>query len=294
MGYLFALTAVFFWSFNIIIASYFAETLTPWEIAFGRWFSASLILLPFTFGNLKSCFNLLLKHKKLIFLLALSGIVIDNTLTYYAGRTASAVNMGLLNITGPIFLVILSRIFLKTPIFPKQIIGLLIAVLGVLVIILRGDIQQLTKLNFVQGDFFMLFNTFAFAVYSLLQSKRPTQISQTVMLSATAIVGTIIILPIMLITDPPGTLRQLNTEDILVMLYLGIFNSILAYLAWNISLAKIGNLKAGIIYYLLPIFSGIEAALILGERIYLSEMIGGALIILGIMLTSLPENCTAN
>ena len=140
----------------------------------------------------------------------------------------------------------------------------------------------------------MLFNTFAFAVYSLLQSKRPTQISQTVMLSATAIVGTIIILPIMLITDPPGTLRQLNTEDILVMLYLGIFNSILAYLAWNISLAKIGNLKAGIIYYLLPIFSGIEAALILGERIYLSEMIGGALIILGIMLTSLPENCTAN
>ena len=93
--------------------------LSPWELAFGRWFIASLILLPFTFGKFKTCFNQLIKHKWLILWLALSGVVIDNTLIYYAGRTASAINMGLLNITGPIFLVILSRIFLKTPIFSK-------------------------------------------------------------------------------------------------------------------------------------------------------------------------------
>lgn len=293
MGYLLALAAVFFWSFNIIIASYFSGMLSPWELAFGRWFIASLILLPFTFGKFKTCFNQLIKHKWLILWLALSGVVIDNTLIYYAGRTASAVNMGLLNITGPIFLVILSRIFLKTPIFPKQVIGLLIAIVGVLVIILHGDISQLTKLNFVPGDFLMLINTFAFAVYSLLQIKRPQQISQSVMLTATAIVGTIIILPIMLLENTPNSLLQLNAEDLGVILYLGIFNSILAYLAWNISLAQIGNLKAGIIYYLLPIFSGIEAALILGEKIYPSEIAGGALIILGIMLTNMPNNKSA-
>ena len=139
----------------------------------------------------------------------------------------------------------------------------------------------------------MLINTFAFAVYSLLQIKRPQQISQSVMLTATAIVGTIIILPIMLLENTPNSLLQLNAEDLGVILYLGIFNSILAYLAWNISLAKIGNLKAGIIYYLLPIFSGIEAALILGEKIYPSEIAGGALIILGIMLTNMPNNKSA-
>ena len=133
----------------------------------------------------------------------------------------------------------------------------------------------------------------AFAVYSLLQIKRPQQISQSVMLTATAIVGTIIILPIMLLENTPNSLLQLNAEDLGVILYLGIFNSILAYLAWNISLAKIGNLKAGIIYYLLPIFSGIEAALILGEKIYPSEIAGGALIILGIMLTNMPNNKSA-
>ena len=73
------------------------------------------------------------------------------------------------------------------------------------------------------------------------------------------------------------------------MIYLGIFNSVLSYLAWNTSLAKIGNVKAGIIYYLLPIFSGIEAYFILGEKIYASEIAGGILVISGIMLTSLPR-----
>ena len=97
----------------------------------------------------------------------------------------------------------------------------------------------------------------------------------------------------MLLENTPNSLLQLNAEDLGVILYLGIFNSILAYLAWNISLAKIGNLKAGIIYYLLPIFSGIEAALILGEKIYPSEIAGGALIILGIMLTNMPNNKSA-
>lgn len=50
-GYLMALTAVFFWSINIIIASYFATTLEPFEIAFGRWFIACLILVPMAWSG---------------------------------------------------------------------------------------------------------------------------------------------------------------------------------------------------------------------------------------------------
>lgn len=139
MGYLLALTAIFFWSFNIIIASYFATSLQPFEIAFGRWFVAAFILVPLAWNGLKRNFRLLFEHAWLVLALALTGIVWDNTLIYYAGHTASAVNMGLLDVTGPIFLVVMSWIFLKTPIETKQVIGLLIAIIGVLVIILRGD-----------------------------------------------------------------------------------------------------------------------------------------------------------
>ena len=130
-GYLLALTAVFFWSINLIIASSFATSLMPMEIAFGRWLIAGVILLFIARKNVKESFSDLLRHWKLVLALAVTGMVFDNTLVYYAGRTASAIDMGLLDVTGPIFLVFLSRIFLKTPITGRQWLGLAVALFGV-------------------------------------------------------------------------------------------------------------------------------------------------------------------
>ncbi len=289
-GYFLALTAIFFWSFNLIIASYFATSLEPFEIAFGRWFVASLILVPMAWTGIKQNFSLLLKSWKLVISLAITGIVLDNTLIYYAGRTASAINMGLLDVTGPIFLVILSRIFLKTPISLQQILGLIIAVFGVILIILQGDLTQLRHFKLVSGDLIMLFNTFCFAVYSLLQAKRPPQISQSAMLGATAVAGVIIIVPFLFGTVSLAKLESLQLSDFAVFIYLGIFNSVLSYLSWNTALARIGNIKTSIIYYLLPLFSGIEAYLILHEKLYWSQLIGGILVIGGIALVSLNKS----
>lgn len=289
MGYLMALTAIFFWSFNIIIASYFATSLAPFEIAFGRWAVATLILVPLAWNGLRTNFHLLLKNWKLVLALALTGIVFDNTLIYYSGRTATAVDMGLLDVTGPIFLVLLSRIFLKTPISLQQTAGLIIAVFGVIVIILNGDFTQLSKFKMVNGDLLMLLNTFCFAVYSLLQAKRPQYISQSTMLAATAVTGIALIFPFMIFTVNPEHLKHITTTDIGVFVYLGIFNSVLSYLAWNTALAKIGTIKTSIIYYLLPVFSGVEAYFLLHERLYWSQLAGGLLIILGIALVSLKQ-----
>lgn len=286
-GYVLALMAIFFWSFNIIIASYFATSLSPFEIGFGRWFVASLILIPLAWKNIKNNYKLVIKLWPLVLSLSISGIVLDNTLIYYAGRTASAVDMALLDVTGPIFLVILSRIFLKTPITNKQIVGLMVAIFGVFVIIMQGDITQIAQLKLVSGDFWMLFNTFCFAIYSLLQAKRPPEISQTAMLAATAVTGTIIMFPIMLGTVPKSQLFSLEPIDYGVFIYLGIFNSVISYLCWNTALARIGNIKTSIIYYLLPLFSSVEAYFILHEQLYLSQLGGGILVILGIALVSL-------
>ena len=81
-----------------------------------------------------------------------------------------AVNIGMLDTTGPIFLVLLSRIFLKTPITNRQLIGLTVAVIGVVIIILRGDFTALSKIKtgkrrFVRsGQHFCLCGIFAAAI----------------------------------------------------------------------------------------------------------------------------------
>ena len=289
MGYILALTAVFFWSWNIVIAAGFATALAPLELACGRWVIATAILLPLAWRKMVAARQVLWSAFPLILGLAVTGIVIDNTLIYYAGRTASAVNIGMLDTTGPIFLVLLSRIFLKTPITNRQLIGLTVAVIGVVIIILRGDFTALSKIKLVSGDLYVLANTFAFAVYSLLQSKRPPQIDQTAMLAATAVIGVLILAVWMLFAVPTSRLEAFNLEDLAVVAYLGIFNSVISYLSWNTALNKIGNIKAGIIYYLLPVFSAAEAYLVLGEQIGLSQIFGGAIVIAGVMTVSIPS-----
>lgn len=107
----------FFWSWNIIVATGFASSLAPLEIAFGRWLVAACILLPLAWKRLAAGRKLLLKHAPLVVGLAVTGIVLDNTLIYFAGHTASAVNIGMLDMTGPIFWCCFRAFFLK-PKFP--------------------------------------------------------------------------------------------------------------------------------------------------------------------------------
>lgn len=289
MGYLLALTAVFFWSFNIIIASYYATMLMPFEITFGRWLVAAVILVPMAWTGMKANYKILLKNWPLVLILAITGVVLQNTLIYYAGRTTTAVTMGVLDVTGPIFIVILTRIFLKIAMAPQQIAGLLVAVFGVLFVILNGDFTAIGSFTLVPGDFWMLLNTFCFAVYSMLQAKRPAEISQTVLLGTSTLIGLIMVFPLMLWEVGDRQILQIRMEDFWVLIYLGIFNSVISYLAWNTALTKIGNIKTSIIYYLLPLFSGVEAYFMLGEKIGAPQIWGGVLVIGGIALVSLHK-----
>ena len=289
MGYILALAAVILWSFNLVIADYFAATLTPFELAFGRWLIAVIVLLPFTLSGIIRNYKVLFRHIWLILFLAVFGIVLNNTLIYYAGQTSSAIDMGLLDVTGPLFIVILSWIWNKAPIKIMQIIGLLLACWGVVEIVTNGDLRQLGKIKPVIGNLWMLINCFIFAVYSVLQSRRPKDISQAQLLEVSALIGTIIMLPLMLSTTPKSQLLALNTEEFLVILYLGVANSVIAFLAWNIALNKIGSIKTGVIYYLMPLFGGIEAHFTLGEKLYTSEIIGGIFILAGVVCTTIAD-----
>ena len=169
MGYILALGSIMLWSVNYLIAVHFSQTLLPFEITFGRWFVALFVLIPLAWSGLKHNYLILCKNWKLIFGLAITGIVLQNSMIYFAGRTADPFNMSLLALNGPIFLLILSVIFLHEHISKIQIMGFIIALGGVLFIITQGNLSKLIHLNFAQGDLFVLFNSFCFAIYSLLQ-----------------------------------------------------------------------------------------------------------------------------
>lgn len=285
-GYLYAILAVLFWSFNVIVARYFADTFTPWQISFYRWFFASIVLLPFTIKQVIKDWDIITKNFKILFWLSLTGIVLMNTFSYYAGRTISAVEMSLIGVMGPVFIVILSRIFLKEYISKFQFFGILISFIGVITIIVHGQFLMIGDLKLQIGDFWMSLLALSFAIYSVISKFRPKGISQLTSLSFTIFLATIIILPLFIYDNIKSPICNWTSLEIWTLLYMGIFNSILAYLFWNFALDKIGSLKSSMIYYLMPVFSSVEAYFLLGENIYPAQIYGGLLVIVGIFMTN--------
>ena len=75
-------------------------------------------------------------------------------------------------------------------------------------------------------------------------------------------------------------------QAIRALAFLGIFNSVLAYLAWNSALVRIGPIKTGVIYYLQPLFSILGSMIFFNTFISPIQTLGGGIIILGIYLSN--------
>ncbi len=284
-GYLLGFLAIFLWSFNVIISKYLADALSPIQISFARWVVASLFVLPLTYKAIWRDRSALLHHWKLILILSFT-LAFMNNFVYQAGHTTTAIDMSLIATTGPIFLVIISKFLFNIPISKRQIIGFAAALLGVLIVISHGSLLSLSGFHFVIGDLWMILNALTFGIYGALQRNRPKEVAPFTLLSVTAVIGTLMLVPFFIGATIEQPIEHLSWDEIGIFVYLGIFNSVLAYLWWNLALDKLGNLRTSLMYYTIPIFSTIEAFFLLNEQIYESQIWGGLLVLGGIFYAS--------
>lgn len=284
-GYALAFFTLMMWSLNLIYAKYLAGQVTPAEISFYRWFFALIIMLPFCYRNFKTDFRQIITHKKLIILMALTGTGGLNWLVYHAGYTASATNMSLISILGPVFLIFMSGQKIKL----SQAAGVLITVFGVLLIILNGNFKSLAAFKFVDGDVYMLGSAFLFAVYALLQKRIPQNAHTESFLFATVVLCCIMFLPAVIADFSTEQIWHLSGDVWGILLILGVINSFLAYLFWDVSIRKIGTIAAGALYYTMPIFTMFFSFVFLHEAADMVQFIGMLIIFSGISLVILPD-----
>ncbi len=284
-GYIFGLIAISLWSWNVIISRYLAPYVPPFQISFFRWFIAVLVLLPFTFKQLIDNKKILLKSWKIILILSF-GLAFMNNFIYHAGHSTTAIDMALLATTGPIFMVIFSRLFLHISLTKKQILGFIITFFGVVFVISGGNVAALKQFNFAWGNLWMLAFAICFGLYGTFEKKRPQNIPQTCFLSITAFLATLILLPFLFHSLKENPLSNIDLKEWSLLIYLGIVNSIFGFLAWNTALTRIGSLRAGLLYYILPVLSSIEAYFVLNERVGSGEIIGAILVFCGVIIGS--------
>ena len=285
-GVFFALLATLLWSVNMVIASGIKGHIPPIGLAFWRWTIACIVLAPFALKSAIENWKIIKKSIRYLMLTAVLGITIFNTLIYFAGKTTSAVNLSLIAISIPLFIVVLSRIIFKEKVSNLKIVGIATIITGVLVLITKGSLQALLHINFTIGDLLMLVACFFFAYYTILVRQKPKELTPKVFLFSVFVLGVIFLFPFYLWEHLFYKKVIFDTTTILATSYVGIFASLVSYYLWNEAIRLIGTSKTAVIYYLIPVFSGILAYFFLGQAIVITQIISMGIIITGLLITN--------
>ncbi|MCF7940418.1 MAG: DMT family transporter [Spirochaetia bacterium] len=283
-GYLYALITVILWSVNFIIARDLNGLISPVSLAFFRWSTAAVLVLPFSCRSIIRNRRTIFRHFPYLALTSFLGVALFNTLVYLAGRTTTAINLSIIAITFPIHIVILSRILFNERISPARAAGMIMVIAGALLLITEGDLSELRSIGKSAGDLWMVLAAFIFAVFTILLKFRPPELELFTFQSTTFIIGTLFLLPLFIYDRITGTAILWDAQMVGSILYVGIGASLIAYLLWNRAISIIGPAKTGFVYYTLPLFSALNASLLLGEHIEGIHLVSMVCIIAGVLL----------
>lgn len=287
-GFLFALLAVILWSGNFIVSRALNQSISPIALAFYRWLLATLFLLPIAFTRLKLEWRAVLPNAAYLSITALAGVTIFNTLVYVAGRYTTATNMALIGTTAsPVFVFLISAILLRQKHSRFQYAGILICIAGILLLLSKGSVEHLRKFRFTTGDLWILGAALSFSIYTLLVRKKPLSLSPVVFLFSLFFLGTLFLLPAFIIDSYSSKPVTWNIAITGSLLYLGIGASLIAFLCWNNAIRQLGPAKTALFGNLIPVFSTVEAALILNEQTTAITFISFAIILAGILVANM-------
>jgi drug/metabolite transporter (DMT)-like permease len=285
----FAILATVLWSGNYIVARALHKSVPPVSIAFFRWTVATIILFPIAYRKVKAEWHQLKVHFGYLSITAMAGVTLFNTLIYLGGRYTSATNLALIGTTvAPIFVLVITGIILRQHVRWNQIAGAAICVIGILVLLSGGDLSRLQDFRFNRGDLFVTGAALSFACYTVLVRSMPAGISPLSFLCAIFFLGTLFLLPFYLLERAYGFRFEWNGTVLAVFAYLGIGASVMAFLLWNLSIKAIGSARTALFGNLIPVFSTIEAALILEERFTTATGFSLAIILTGLIIANVP------
>ena len=191
----------------------------------------------------------------------------------------------------PIFMALLGWLVLREKLGGLGTAGIVVAALGVLVVVSRGDLTAIAAGRFGSlGDFLVLLSAANWAVFSVLSRKGLQRHSSAGMIFWVMLTGWLLTTLLFLLGPGPADVAHLSTRGWSAVAFLGIACSGLAYVCWYDALSALTASQAGSFLYLEPLVTVIVAAILLGEPILPVTLVGGFAILLGVWMVSRRSN----
>ncbi len=281
VAYMLLATTMTFWAGNAIVGRLFRDELPPITLAFLRWSIALIVILLIIRPPLRKDAAVLFSSWRILLVTGTFGIGIFNTLQYFALQYTTAINVGLMQVMMPISILILDVLWFGVRARTSQIIGMLLATLGVVIILCRGDLTVLTKLTVNIGDLIMLTAVALYAIFAVALRLKPN-VHPWSFLAVIFAIGALELLPFAYLEWSSGARVVVSEGTILAIAYVVIGPAILAYTFFTKAVETLGPNNAGMFFYYIPVATAVLAVLILEEPLEFFHMIGFILTTLGL------------
>jgi len=273
-----------FMASNIIVARGGVEYVPPVSLAFWRWLTVFIILIPFFFNEIiKKKGKVKIESPKLFFL-GLTGCGICGAFPFIAGMSTTMANMGIIYTSSPIFIIVLSVLFFGDKINFSRIAGLILCLSGVLIIICKGDLTYLINFKFTSGDLWMLGAAVGWAVYSIFLINWKSSFSLMARFTLIAFFGAISLFPFYLIEEIYLFNTAFNINFIFWVLFAAISPGIIAFTLYTKVQKHVGASLAGFTLYIFSIYSAIYGIVLFNESLLNFHYYGAALVFIGVYL----------
>src|SRR3989338_6570343 len=256
----------------------------PFTLAFIRFFFAGILLLPFI-GKIKWSELTPPEWLKLC-LGSFFGITVGISFFFLGLQRAASINAPIISSSGPVFLYFLSIFFLKEKARIKVLLGMLIALGGVLFIILSPVLFDGQGFAFgeLQGNIFYLMVMFTGLSLPVFFKKITPKMDFFKITGISFFIGSIGFIPFMLRELQNWSFSQLDIRGMIGILFGTILSSALAYLFYNFALSKLDAEETVIFTYIDPVISILIAVPLLGEYPSVYFFAGSVLVFSGIYL----------
>ncbi|MES2602003.1 MAG: DMT family transporter [Pseudomonadota bacterium] len=274
-----------FWAMNIVLGRFVAGHVPPFALTFCRWAGTFLVLVPFAWPYLVRDWPVIRRNLPLLLLLAFTGFAFNNALSYWGLQHTQALNALLIQSSGPLFVALWSLMLFGVRLSWMQAAGIGVSLLGVLVIVLRGDLAALAAIQVNGGDISFAAALFVFGLYSALMPKRP-RINPLSLIAFTTGMGAVMLVPLVGWEISTGDHLKIDTLTISTVIFVVLFPSTLAYIFFNRGIELIGPNRAAPFFHLVPVFGSVMAIMLLGEKPELFHLVGYVLVLAGIFTAS--------
>ena len=281
------------WAGNAIVGRLVRAAVPPMTLNLLRWTIALAVLLPLGWATLRQAgvLDAIRTRWRRYALLGLLGIGMYNSLQYLALQSSTPINVTLVASGMPVWMMLVGRLFYGVAVRTRQVIGALLSIVGVLVVLSRGDVDQLLALRLVAGDLYMILATIAWSFYSWMllqpQDEPALRADWAAFLAAQVAFG------LLWSAGFAGVEWSLGAAAIAwswavvaALLFVAVCPAVLAFAMWGAGIRRAGPGIGAFFVNLTPLFTALLSSAFLGELPHAYHVLAFLLIVGGIVVSA--------